>query len=223
MDIKTETVLLSSVLRSISIRLLARFRAWRYPGSIRYWEQRYARGGHSGAGSSGRLAAYKATWLNSFVQEKNVQTVVEFGCGDGRQLQLANYPDYLGLDVAPTAVRRCQALFKPEPNKRFQVYDPYDFDPTTTRAELGLSVEVLFHLTEDALYQRYLEHLFGAATRWVVIFAPDEPDRTGGQFPHLRPRPFTRDIPAGWILRRRDTNPHRDISMSDFFVFEKNQ
>lgn len=220
---KTDTVLLSSVLRAVAIRLLARFRAWRYPGSIRYWEQRYARGGHSGAGSSGRLAAYKAAWLNRFVEENKVQSVVEFGCGDGRQLQLANYPDYLGLDVAPTAVQRCQGLFEADPIKRFLVYDPYQFDTAVVQAELGLSIEVLFHLTEDALYLRYLEHLFGAATRWVVIFAPDEPDHTGGQFPHLRPRQFTRDIPAGWTLCRRDINPHRDISMSDFFVFEKNQ
>ncbi|MBK8965583.1 MAG: class I SAM-dependent methyltransferase [Saprospiraceae bacterium] len=205
------------------MRLRARIRAWRYPGSIRYWERRYARGGHSGAGSSGRLAAYKADWLNRFVQENAVQTILEFGCGDGRQVQRATYPDYLGLDVAPSAIQRCRDLFAADPNKRFLVYDPCRFDPAGLKAELGLSIEVLFHLTEDDLYHRYLEHLFGAATRWVVIFAPDEPDQTGGQFPHLRPRRFTRDVPAGWRLQRRDTNPHRDISMSDFFVFEKNQ
>ncbi len=125
--------------------------------------------------------------------------------------------------MAPSAIQRCRDLFASDPTRCFLVYDPYRFDPAGLKAELGLSLEVLFHLTEDALYQRYLQHLFGTATRWVVIFAPDEPDQTGGQFPHLRPRQFSRDIPAGWTLQRHDSNPHRDISMSDFFVFEKNQ
>ncbi len=203
------------------IRCLAALRRLRYPGSLRYWERRYARGGHSGAGSQGRLAAYKANWLNQFVQENAVQTVVEFGCGDGQQIQLANYPDYLGLDVAPSAIRRCRALFAADTRKRFDLYDPYHFSPETARAELALSVEVLFHVTEDALYQRYLRHLFAASSRWVVIFSADEPDRTGGRFPHLKPRRFTADVPPGWALRRRDDNPCADISISNFFVFEK--
>ena len=202
-------------------RILTIARRLRYPGSIRYWERRYARGGDSGSGSSGRLAAYKADWLNRFVQEHEVQQVIEFGCGDGQQLQLAKYPNYLGLDVAPSAVRRCRELFAGDTSKQFAVYNPFSFEPTNGQADLALSIEVLFHLTEDAVYERYLQHLFTSSRRWVVIFAPDEPDRTGGQFPHLRPREFTKDVPETWILRRRDENPHRDISISDFFVFER--
>lgn len=201
--------------------LLTLVRRHRYPGSIRYWERRYARGGHSGLGSTGRLAAYKAEWLNRFVEEKRVHNVIEFGCGDGNQLSLAMYPAYLGLDVAPTAIRRCRELFAADPAKQFRVYQPFAFDPNPVEADLALSLEVLFHLTEDDLYERYMQHLFAASRRWVVIFAPDEPDHTGGQFPHVRPRRFTQDVPPGWNLHHREPNPHRDISMSDFFVFEK--
>ena len=201
-------------------RLLALARKWRYPGSIRYWERRYARGGNSGPGSTGRLAAYKAEWLNRFVRENNIRKIAEFGCGDGRQLQLAAYPEYLGLDIAPSAVKRCAELFSEDNSKQFRHYDPFNFDPATARAGLVLSLEVLFHLTEETIYRLYLEHLFAASDRWVVIFAPNEPDCTGGQFPHVRIREFTKDVPAGWQLRHREANPHRDISMSDFFVFE---
>lgn len=206
---------------SIFHRLLSLIRRRRYPGSIQYWERRYARGGHSGAGSSGRLAAYKAGWLNRYVRENGVQAVVEFGCGDGQQLQLAAYPAYLGLDVASSAIQRCRDLFAADATKQFRVYDPYHFDPATVQADLALSIEVLFHLTEDELYRRHMQHLFGSARRWVVVFAPDTPDRTSGWLPHVRSRQFTADIPAGWVLRQRDENPHRDISVSDFFVFEK--
>ena len=202
-------------------RLFNLLRRARYPGSRSYWEKRYAAGGNSGAGSSGRLATYKAEWLNRFVLENQIQSVVEFGCGDGQQLQLANYPPYFGLDIAPAAVARCQGLFAGDPAKQFAVYDPYSFQPGNCRAELALSIEVLFHLTEDDLYYLYLQHLFASAQRWVVIFAPDEADTTGGRFPHFRPRRFTPDVPPGWVLRERAPNPHRDISISDFFVFER--
>lgn len=61
--------------------------------STDYWESRYATGGTSGPGSSGKLAEFKAEVLNSFVRRDNVLSVIEFGCGDGNQLSLASYPD----------------------------------------------------------------------------------------------------------------------------------
>ena len=63
-----------------------------FSGTINYWEDRYRTGHDSGAGSSGRLAAFKAEFLNGLVADHNVSSVIEFGCGDGRQLALAEYP-----------------------------------------------------------------------------------------------------------------------------------
>src|SRR5262245_1129130 len=77
--------------------------------SSQYWEERYARGGTSGAGSYGRLAQFKADVINGHVRAHNVARVVELGCGDGNQLSLAQYPSYLGLDVSSTAVQACKA------------------------------------------------------------------------------------------------------------------
>ena len=68
-----------------------------FPGSAEYWENRYSAGGHSGVGSYGSFAEFKADVLNQFVSTNRVQTVVEFGCGDGNQLSLAKYPKYIGL------------------------------------------------------------------------------------------------------------------------------
>src|SRR5690349_10767553 len=64
----------------------------RYRSTSNYWESRYARGGNSGPGSYGRLAAWKAEFLNDFVRDNEVKSVVELGCGDGNQLRLMRYP-----------------------------------------------------------------------------------------------------------------------------------
>ena len=200
-------------------RLLALIRRARYPGSLPYWEKRYAASGSSGPGSSGRLAKYKAGWLNRFVQEHDIRSVVEFGCGDGQQLLLADYRQYLGLDVAPSAIARCRSLFAGDGAKRFALYDPCHFKPAAVQADLSISLEVIFHLTEDHHYRLYLEHLFASARLYVVIFASDTDDAAPGPFPHFRQRRFTADIPAGWALQEQVRNPHRDISVSDFFVF----
>lgn len=202
--------------------MLRFIRRMRYPGSRRYWEKRYASGGHSGAGSSGLLAAYKAETVNRFVAENNIGSVVELGCGDGQQLSLAHYPDYTGLDIAPSAIARCQEIFKDDASKKFALYVPETFNPAACSADMALSMEVIFHLTEDGLYHRYLRHLFGSARRWVVIFSANADDTTQGIFPHFRPRRFLPDIPPGWALRAQYPNPHADISLSTFFFFEKN-
>jgi hypothetical protein len=56
--------------------------------SAAYWEARYRAGGHSGAGSRGRLAAFKADFLNALIRDNAIASAIEFGCGDGGQLAL---------------------------------------------------------------------------------------------------------------------------------------
>ncbi|MFI5067905.1 MAG: hypothetical protein ACHP9Z_28540, partial [Streptosporangiales bacterium] len=86
-----------------------------FDGSVGYWERAYARGETSGDGSYGALARGKADFLNQFVRAHSVSTVLEFGCGDGNQLSLAEYPAYIGLDVSRTAVGLCQRRFRDDP------------------------------------------------------------------------------------------------------------
>ncbi len=61
-----------------------------------YWSGHYSAGRRSGGGSYGKLAAFEAEVLNGFVRENAIGSVIEFGCGDGNQLGLSNYPAYLG-------------------------------------------------------------------------------------------------------------------------------
>lgn len=139
----------------------------RFSGSKDYWEKRYRLGGDSGAGSYGEPARYKARVLNRFVAEHGVESVVEFGCGDGHQLGLAEYPDYLGVDVSDTAIELCRERFPDEPTKRFIALTEYRGE----RADLSLSLDVLFHLVEDEVFHAHLDQLFAAGRRFVVVYS----------------------------------------------------
>ena len=92
--------------------------------SKNYWENRYKKGGNSGAGSYSKLAEFKAEIINDFVHKNSVDLVVEWGSGDGNQLSLAKYKKYLGFDVSATAVNLCREKFK---NDTFFFYLNYAF------------------------------------------------------------------------------------------------
>jgi len=198
-----------------------------FHGSREYWESRYAEHGTSGHGSYGELAHYKAGFLNSFVRDQHVGSVVEFGCGDGRQLALADYPSYVGFDVSPTAVDMCRHRFADDPTKQFLLYDPA-VDPGVS-AELALSLDVVYHLVEDEIYEQHLRHLFGAAQRFVILYTSDADDGHPRTAPHVRHRAVQRDIAArfpSWQFVERVANPSPfegveddERSWSDFFLY----
>lgn len=197
-----------------------------FSGSAAYWQQRYAAGGNSGVGSYERFAEFKAEVLNRFVAERGVHSVIEFGCGDGNQLALARYPDYHGFDVSQTAVANCRARFAGDPHKRFDLLPDY----RGQQADLALSLDVIYHLVEDPVFEGHMQALFGAATRWVIVYSSDTDDPQAAQSPHVRQRQFTRWVAAhatGWRLVERVPNrypyrgDYRTGSFADFFVFER--
>jgi hypothetical protein len=196
-----------------------------FPGSVAYWEKRYASGGDSGAGSTGLFAEFKAEVLNRFVAMHQVQTVIEFGCGDGNQLRLAQYPAYLGFDVSKTAVSRCRRLFKSDSHKSFRMMSEYDGET----ADLALSLDVIYHLVEDDVFERYMWTLFKASTRYVIIYASDTDDNRGFEGTHIKHRTFTKWIQENlreWTLVERLPNRYpsrgdsRRGSFAEFAFYE---
>ena len=139
--------------------------------SLEYWRNRYAVGQNSGAGSYGEMAQFKADTLNSFLTRMAIESCIEFGCGDGNQLDLLKIPKYLGLDVAPGAIDLCTAKFDSDVSKSFAVYLPAHFtNRAFLEADLTLSMDVILHLIEEDAFQSYMENLFTASTRYVAIF-----------------------------------------------------
>jgi SAM-dependent methyltransferase len=195
-----------------------------YSDSAHFWEGSYAQGGTSGHGSYGALAEDKSRYLNDLVREQAVRSVIEFGCGDGNQLSLADYPSYIGLDVSPTAIGLCQRRFSADPTKSFFLYDGACFTDQAGifTAELALSLDVIYHLTENAVFEAYLTHLFAAARRLVVIYSTNM--ELGGTAPHVRHRRFTPWVEANrpdWSLADVTRGLNTDPGRADFFRYER--
>jgi hypothetical protein len=173
--------------------------------SADYWEQRYQSGGNSGRGSCDQLAEFKAEVLNTFVKEHSIESVIEFGCGDGNQLLLAQYPSYLGYDVSRTAIDQCRQMFGDDPTKSFHLMDDYSGE----RAAMSMSLDVVYHLVEDAVFSAYMERLFDAARRFVVIYSSNYESPPSRAARHVRHRRFTDWIDANrsaWKLTQHVPN-----------------
>lgn len=211
-------------LKGALFRLTGRGSAGFHSGE--YWEQRYRSNGNSGAGSYAHLAAFKADFLNAFVRENGIRTVVEFGCGDGNQLKLARYPRYTGFDVSPKSIEICSHLFHGDASKSFHTLE----ESVDVSADLSLSLDVIYHLVEDDVYHRYMERLFQSSTSWVIVYSSNTDANDSAQSIHVRHRKFT-----DWVARqRRDFEPIQHVpnrypvdrygaegSFADFFVFCK--
>lgn len=137
----------------------------------KYWDRRYASGGTSGTGSYGPNAIYKASVVNQFVQVNNIESVLEFGCGDGNQLAHYNLPNYVGLDVSETATTMCRERFLSDSTKSFQTITP-GARIATGNADLVMSLEVLMHITKDEDLDWTLSEIFKKADRFVIIQTP---------------------------------------------------
>jgi hypothetical protein len=195
-----------------------------YAGSAHFWEGNYVQGRSSGSGSYGALAEGKSRFLNDLVRARGIRTVIEFGCGDGNQLSLADYPSYVGLDVSRTAIGLCQRRFADDRTKSFFLYDGAYFTDRAGifRAELALSLDVVYHLTEDSVFEAYLGQLFAAGQRLVVIYSTDA--EIGGTAPHVRHRRFTPWVEANcprWRLAEVTPGPNTEQARADFFVYER--
>ena len=191
--------------------------------SANYWEERYKSGGNSGDGSYGKLAEFKAGVLNRFVKEQNVKTIIEYGCGDGNQLRLADYPLYIGFDVSPKAITLCRKIFSSDTTKTFRLMNEYNGE----KAQLTLSLDVIYHLVEDDVYHEYMFRLFDSAERFVVIYSSNIEESLAA---YLRQRKFTEwvdKMKPEWKLRSHIPNMYaytgdsKTSSFSDFYIFER--
>ncbi len=197
----------------------------RFQSSTAYWARRYAAGGNSGEGSYGQLAEFKAETINAFIKARGVNSVIEFGCGDGNQLRLLQYPTYIGVDVSPVAISTCRTTFGGDTTKRFVLLKDF----ADERADLAISLDVIFHLVEDIVFEQYMCRLFGASLKHVIIYSSnyEPPEKLP---PHMRHRVFTDWVVShqpNWELVQVIPNRYpiglraTETSFAHFFIFER--
>lgn len=198
----------------------------KFDSSAQYWDERYRRQGDSGFGSYAHLAEFKAKIINEFVQSNHVKSVIEFGCGDGNQLTYLLIPKYTGVDVSAHAIERCKHLFMGDQSKSFMTTDAFD---GTLTADLTMSLDVIYHLVEDDVFESYMAQLFKASERFVIIYSSNE-DKPK-VMDHVRSRKF-----STWIDTYRPDfkliqfipnkypvgSPGKEIkSIADFYIYER--
>jgi 2-polyprenyl-3-methyl-5-hydroxy-6-metoxy-1,4-benzoquinol methylase len=209
---------------SVYSQTIGRYRSM--PHTSKFWEKRYAEGGNSGPGSYGRLAQFKADFINAFIEDNSIKTVIEFGCGDGNQLLQANYQSYIGFDVSQTAIDLCKKRFADDGSKVFYMLQEF----AGQRADVTLSLDVIYHLVEEDVFERHMKALFKAAYRFVVIYSSNKDQDPTQSYTYIRHRKFTRWIEEnikGWRLKKHLPNPYpfkddfQSESFADFYIFYK--
>lgn len=199
-----------------------------FKNSKSYWIERYQTGGNSGEGSYDKLSEFKAEILNQFVSKNKINRVIEIGCGDGNQLKLCNYPVYVGFDVSPDAIARCQELFAGDDSKTFKLMKEYK----GKTADLTLSLDVIFHLTEDQIFNEYMHRLFDSSEKYVIIYSSNTAENSVTDGAHVKHRKFTdwvESFKPEWKLKKHIPNryPIEENSSigspSDFFIYQKTQ
>ncbi len=156
------------------------------------------------------------------MQANDIRSVIEFGCGDGNQLSLADYPAYIGLDVSQSAIKICKSRYSGDATKSFFIYDGacYVDNGKYLSAELAISLDVLYHLIEDDVYHSYMDHLFSAGQRFIVVYSTnDEIDDGAAHVRHRRFSDWVESNRADWQLARKVDGPGMGSRRADFFVY----
>jgi len=149
-----------------------------------YWDERYKKGQNSGSGSYGSNADFKADIIDQVIKEYEVETLLDFGCGDGNQISLIkSQVDYCGYDVSETTIQNCETKFKGDERKQFHVFDPMIYNPTPA-FDMTMCLDCLFHVTIEEEWLKTIDCICKCSEKVVLIVTNTEEIR-GEYFPHV--------------------------------------
>ena len=216
--------LINLVAKILNDRLFLRHEKKIFPGSKKYWEQRYREGSDSGEGSCGKLARFKADIINSFVKNNGIQSVIDFGCGDGYQLSLFSFPNYVGFDVSETAITLCRKRFKNDRTKTFVLYDLKSFENNNNsilfKADLVLSLDVIYHLVENDIFEFYMKYLFSSSDKFVIIYSDNIDTDQRYHEKHRQSSKWIETNLPEWKLINKIKNRFPNKSCANFFIYK---
>lgn len=115
-------------------------------------------------------------------------------------------------------IEKCRSKFKDDSTKKFCLRSEYN---PKEKGDLVLSLDVIYHLVEDEVFHQYMNTLFGASTRYVVIYSSNFD--SGRVNLHMRHRKFTDFIESNmpqWKLLefRKNHFPYREIIERDHIL-----
>lgn len=184
----------------------------------------------------GKLAQFKANVINEFNEKIDVSTYIEIGCGDGSQIERYEIGEYVGLEVSQAALDSCIEKHGEDPGKSFFLYHPKYFvdHHRVFQCDVSMSLDIIYHLVEDELFERHMTHLFQCASQYVIIYSSNmkhqEYEESESCASHVKHRKFTEWIDEHakeWELYEKVENefplskyPEKG-TWSDFYIYER--
>lgn len=162
------------------------------------FESWYAPGGQgSGPGSSPESTAGWRTFLQNFIRQNKIRSVVDFGCGDWQFSRLIDWGNatYHGVDVVPSLVSRLQETYSRK-TVSFSCVDPND--PDLPNGDLLVTKDVLQHLPNETV-KRLMERFrkfksVVLVNDWVQSGANSDIELSGYRQLDFSKPPFSIDV-----------------------------
>jgi cyclopropane fatty-acyl-phospholipid synthase-like methyltransferase len=195
---------------------------YKFRDTQHYWERRYRKGRTSGTeGAFDPIAGFKSEVLNQFVKNNDVESIIDFGSGDGYFLTYCRFPEYAGYETSPTAIEQCREFFALKAPK-WQFFDYADY--AGEQADMAMSIDVIDYIVEDHMYLKHMRDLFRAGRKYVAIYACNTDSPKTLTAVHFRRRRFTdwiEDNVTNWEIVKEISSPFPVLNNTSFYVYRK--
>jgi SAM-dependent methyltransferase len=183
-----------------------------------FWENRYRNNGNSGLGSYGDEANFKASYINNLIKKESIKTITDLGCGDGNQISLlSGFEKYYGYDFSDTALIKSKNINKGE---EYEFINNISDLPVS---DMSMSLDVIYHIVEDDIYNEYLSNLFRLGSKYVLIYSTDVDIPQVSE--HIKSRSFTNwvnDNNVNYELKEVSQYPKKlEANGVGFYLFQK--
>lgn len=199
--------------------------------SYQYWAERYINTNFKNSSGNGRLKfrlRYKAKMLNKIFETYTITKIADFGCGDGLLASRLKCAKYYGIEINSEIVSNLKNKFFEK--KEFEFSTKFE-SRWRNKIDASISVDVIFHLVEKDVYQKYMNELFSTDAKYVIIRAYNHESQGTGRNSHILHREFLNTVKKyfpNYNLINESPPRRRHIYLSDsdknqFFVFKKSQ
>jgi hypothetical protein len=98
------------------------------------------------------------------------------------------------------------------------------------KSDLSLSLDVIYHLVEDDVFEKYMKDIFSVSKKYVIIYASNTNEQKDFQSNHVKHREFTEWVAKNeknWKLKEVVKNKYpiekygENGSFVDFYVFQR--
>jgi len=104
----------------------------------------------------------------------------------------------------------------------FITYDEY-YKHFNKKYDLSISLDVIYHLVEDAVYVKYMNDLFNSTNKFVIIYSTNWKEKYNGS--HVYHRNFTKYIDTEFKnakLIHHEPNKYPSLSTAEFYIYSIN-